>query len=388
MGDYYDILIIGAGVSGASIAAELSPTCRVAMLEMEARPGYHSTGRSAAAFIPSYGLECDVLRPLTLASASFFKTNASGAVAMNFLKRRGLVTIASDGAVSDVPALCKALSERIPGGVSPISHEQALALLPSLKPGWSSNATYEPDVFDMDVDAIHQFFLAAARRYGGELFCNARVTGLTHVDGLWQVETETRLFKARTIVNAAGAWASAIGVLAGAIDCGLTPMRRTALTFSLTEGLSPDDWPLVLEHTGSFYLKPDAGQVLLSLADETPSAPCDAQPEELDIALAVHNMQQAFDIDVRRINHSWAGLRTFTSDRVPVFGYDPEMPSFFWAVGHGGHGIQIAPAAARVCGALINNQPIPVDILELGFDQNLSSPARFATQKTRMQTLN
>jgi D-arginine dehydrogenase len=388
VGDCYDVIIIGAGVSGASIAAELSSARRVALLEMEAQPGYHSTGRSAAAFIPSYGVECDVLRPLTLASAPFFQTNASGAVAVDFLKRRGLVTIASDGAVSDVPALCKALSERIPGGVSPISRDQALALLPSLKSGWSSSATYEPDVFDMDVDAIHQFFLATARRHGGELFCNAAVKGLNYVDGLWHVETESSLFKARTIVNAAGAWSGAIGALAGAIDCGLTPMRRTALTFSLTEGESPDDWPLVLEYGGSFYLKPDAGQVLLSLADETPSAPCDAQPEELDIALAVHNMQQAFDIDVRRINHSWAGLRTFTSDRVPVFGYDPEMPSFFWAAGHGGHGIQIAPAAARVCGALINNQPIPIDILELGFDQNLSSPTRFVAQKNRKQTLN
>ena len=373
----YDIIVIGGGIAGASIAAELSRSHRVAILEAESQPGFHSTGRSAAAFIPSYGAECDALRSLTLASYDFFATDAHGELSVPLLQRRGLVTIAHNWSESDAARDMASLNSLMPGCVSMISGNEVEAHLPRIRTEWAMAAWYEPDVYDIDVDATHQFFLSALKRRGGELLCGMPVSQLRYQDEMWVVEAANVTLRARTLVNAAGAWAEEIGSRAGAAPQGLCPMRRTALLLNLPDVGDPSDWPLVLDHGGSFYLKPDAGNLLVSLADETPSAPCDAQPEEIDIAYAVHNMQQAFDIDVQRVEHSWAGLRTFAPDRVPIFGYDQHVPHFFWAVGHGGHGIQIAPAAARLCAALIRREPIPEDILQLGFNLTDVQPSRF-----------
>ena len=377
MNPSYDVIVVGAGITGASIAAELSAFCRVALLEAESHPGYHATGRSAAAFIPSYGVDKHPLRALTLASQAFFMGNAEGAVTTPLLQKRGLVTIGHSWGSAEVQAACSAVNGLIPACMHAIAKDELLSILPSLKPEWAETACYEPDVFDIDVAATHQYFLARHKQLGGDLMCDMPVSELEYRDARWNLQCGSTLLSAKLVVNAAGAWAESLGRLAGAAPQGLQPLRRTALCFKLPSGDNINGWPLVLDQAGSFYMKPDAGQILVSLADETPSEACDAYPEELDIAVAVHNMQQAFDIDVRRVEHSWAGLRTFAPDRLPVLGYDPVAPDFFWAAGQGGHGIQIAPAAARACAAMISNEPIPTDLVEFGFTESEVKASRF-----------
>ena len=376
MGTIYDVAVIGAGIAGASVARELSRTHRVILVEAESQPGYHSTGRSAAAFIPSYGAHCNSLRSLTLASEAFFSSSAQGAASVPLLKPRGLITISDRWNEIDSAADCAAVNAVLPGRVSLIHEAELRRKLPQLRSEWSQVAWFEPDVFDMDVDAIHQIFLAQFRQEGGELVCGSSVSDLHYKDRRWILTLGDLSVSAATVVNASGAWAEELAKKAGGTGLGLTPMRRTALSFSPPPGVEVERLPLVLDQGGSFYMKPDAGQILVSLADETPSPACDAQPEEIDVAYAVHNMQQAFDIEVKRVSHRWAGLRTFAPDREPVFGFDPILPAFFWAAGHGGHGIQIAPAAARVCAALLRQEDIPKDITELGFQPGDVQPAR------------
>lgn len=375
MSPSYDVIVVGAGMTGASIAAELSAHCRVALLEAESHPGYHATGRSAAAFIPSYGADKRPLRALTMASQAFFMGNAEGAVTTPLLQKRGLVTIGQNWGSAAVQTACSAVNEQIPGCTHALTKDELLTVLPSLKLEWAETACYEPDVFDIDVAATHQHFLARHKQLGGDLICDMAVSALEYKNASWQLQCGSTLLSAKLVVNAAGAWAESLGRLAGAVPQGLQPLRRTALCFKMASGENINHWPLVLDQGGSFYMKPDAGQILVSLADETPSEACDAFPEELDIAVAVHNMQQAFDIEVRRVEHSWAGLRTFAPNRAPVFGYDHVAPNFFWAAGQGGHGIQIAPAAARACAAMITHSPMPSDLTALGFIESEVFPS-------------
>ena len=385
MGNAYDVAVIGAGIAGASVAAELSKTHRVLLIEAESQPGYHSTGRSAAAFIPSYGANYDSLRSLTLASEPFFSSSAQGAVPVPLLKRRGLVTISNNWSESESANECRALNAVLPGRVNVIHGDELNRRLPQLRSEWSKVGWFEPDVFDMDVDAIHQYFLSQFRHQGGELSCGHAVSALRYSGSRWSLTIGDQTANAGTVVNASGAWADELVKQAGGEALGLTPMRRTALSFGAPAGVEVDALPLVLDQGGSFYMKPDAGQILVSLADETPSAACDAQPEEIDVAYAVHNMQQAFDLEVKRVSHKWAGLRTFAADREPVFGFDQTLPAFFWVAGHGGHGIQIAPAAARVCAALLRQEDIPKDIKELGFKTGDVLPDRLRAPKQPSQ---
>ena len=183
-------------------------------------------------------------------------------------------------------------------------------------------------------------------------------------------------FAAPVVVNAAGAWADVVAELAGARPIGLQPMRRTALLVDPPEGVRIDDWPMVIDVEETFYFKPDAGLLLLSPADETPSPPCDAQPEALDVAVAIDRVQTATTLEVRRVRHRWAGLRSFVADRAPVAGWDPEAAGFFWLAGQGGYGIQTAPAMARTAAALLQNEALPGDLVDAGVDPRALSPER------------
>jgi D-arginine dehydrogenase len=365
-----DIVVIGAGVAGAGVAADLSKTRRVVVLEQEAQPGFHATGRSAALHSEVYGNAC--IRALTQASRDTFLRGAEGRV---LARPRGCIHIAAAHQVERLEAF--AAEAAVGPVVTRLGPDQVRARVPILKPGYVQAALAEDHAYDLDVDAIHHSFLARHRRKGGSLICSSPVTGLSRNGGRWHVAAGGQEFRAPVVVNAAGAWGDRIAALAGASPVGLEPRRRSALIVDPPAGSDPSAWSAVIDIDEQFYFKPEAGRILLSPADETPSEPCDAYPEELDLAVAVERVQRAADLPIRRIAHSWAGLRTFAPDRTPVVGYDPRSPGFFWLVGQGGYGIQTSPALSRLAAALIEERPIPIDLAERGVREADLSPARF-----------
>jgi len=369
----YDFIVVGAGMAGASIAYELSGTGKVCLIEMEERPGIHATGRSAALFAPSYGGR--EIRAITRASRAFFNAPPPGFADGPLLIDRGCLYIARQDQVGRLHAMVDTV--RATGGtMRPVDRAHALARIPLLRDAYVADAAVDDDATDIDVDALHQGFLRGARARGTVVLTEARLSGAIHDAGLWTVTLPDRTIQAPILVNCAGAWADEVARGCGAAARGLRALRRTAVLIDPPVGVDIRDWPAVIDADEAFYFKPDAGKLLLSPADETPDLPGDAQPEELDIAIAVDRVQAAIDIEVRRVSHSWAGLRTFAPDRVPVVGYDEERPGFFWCAGQGGYGIQTAPALSRLAAALVRGEPIPADVAAEGLDAPALSPLR------------
>ena len=355
----FDCIVIGAGIAGASVAAELAAHQRVLLLERESQPGYHTTGRSAALFTVTYGPP--VIRALSRASAAFFEHPASPHLTHPLLEPRGAVFVARQ----DQQASLERMQEELAPHVTPLTGTEVETLVPLLRKGYATGGLRDPSAADIDVNGLHQHYLKTFRAAGGALLSKAEVIGLDK-DGDWQVETNQGRFHAPVLVNAAGAWADVVAELAGLHPTGLIPKRRTALTVAPPDGMIPDRWPMVVDIDEQFYLKADAGKLLISPADATPSPPCDAQPEELDVAICIDRIETAFDLSLRRIESRWAGLRSFVPDGDPVAGYDPEGEGFFWLAGQGGYGIQTAPALARAAAALVRGAEIPGDIAAEG----------------------
>jgi D-arginine dehydrogenase len=345
-----DILVIGAGIAGASVAAELARTHRVVVLEGEDAPGYHSTGRSAAVFSESYGN--GAVRALTRASRDFFYHPPADFSPSPLIKRRSWLHVAS---ATQAVALEQFLTtEDVASRVRRIGPEEALALSPLLRPETvAGGGAYEPDAADIDVHALHQGYLRLLRQRNGTMVTGAHVTAATHTEGKWRIKSGAGEFTAGTVINAAGAWADRIASLAGVTPAGIQPCRRTAVLIELPEGPVSDTWPLTIDIEETYYFKPDAGLLLVSPADETPVEACDVQPEDLDVAIAVDRLERATRVVVSRMRRKWAGLRSFAPDRSPVIGFDRGAPGFFWLAGQGGYGIQTAPAAAGLAAALI-----------------------------------
>lgn len=367
-----DFLIIGAGMAGASCGYWLSRHGRVILLEREAQPGYHTTGRSAALYTETYGNAA--MRALTVASRAFYLDPPAGFASTPLLAPRGTLLVARADQLADLERLygeCRGLV----GNLALWSGEQVRARVPAFRPDQVAAAVFEPDARDIDVHALHQGFLRGIRAAGGEVACNAEALALTRSGG-WQVESRAGVFRAPVVVNAAGAWADEIGRLAGARPLGLTPLRRTAITFDAPPGVAISEWPAVIDVDEQWYFKPDAGRLLASPADETPSPPCDAQPDEYDIALLVERLTQATTLKVPRLAAKWAGLRSFVADRTIALGFDTNVAGFFWLAGQGGYGIQTAPAAGRAAAALARGMELPADIGDLGVDAGQLSPSR------------
>ena len=355
----FDCIVIGAGIAGASVAAELASDRRVLLLERESQPGYHTTGRSAALFTVTYGP--DVIRALSRTSAAFFNDPASPHLDHPLLEPRGAVFVARQ----DQQASLTRTAEELGPHVTPLTGAEIETLVPLLRKGYATAGLRDGSAADIDVNGLHQHYLKTFRAAGGVLQTKAEVLSLRK-DGDWQVDSSQGQFHAPIIVNAAGAWADEIATMAGLTPVGLTPKRRTALTVATPEGMVPDRWPMVVDIDEQFYLKADAGKLLISPADATPSAPCDAQPEELDVAICIDRIETAFEISLRRIESRWAGLRSFVPDGDPVAGFDPKGEGFFWLAGQGGYGIQTAPALARAAAALVRGEDIPGDIAAEG----------------------
>ena len=359
----FDVAIVGAGIAGASLAAGLANDARVLVLEAEDTPGYHTTGRSAAFWEECYGGPEVV--PLTLASGPWLREHG-------FLSPRGALYV---GQAEDAPALDAFMARFADSGVhiERLGRDGVERHLPGLRTEWTG-AVWEPACADIDVAALHQHYLAAARRGGVELVTRARVVAAERSAEGWQLVTERGdVFTARVLANAAGAWADAFAELAGARPLGIQPLRRTVAQLR-TDPPPPADLPLVLDIAGRFYFKPESGRLWLSPHDEEPCPPCDAAPEELAVAEAIDRFEQVVDWRVLAVERKWAGLRSFAPDRLPVYGYDPAVEGLFWFAGQGGFGIQTAPAAARLAAQLLLGKPR--DAMTEQLDARLYDPAR------------
>lgn len=262
-------------------------------------------------------------------------------------------------------------------GLVEISPAEAVTRIPVLRQEAISRVILEPEAADIDVNGLHTGYLRLLKSRGGQLICDARVEHLEYTHGLWQAKTPVGCFSAPVLVNAAGAWADQIAQRAGIAPIGLAPLKRTAAIIPAPAGFQVSDWPLVYDVEDRFYFKPEAGKLLLSPSDETPVEPHDAYAEDLDVAIAVDALEQAVTFKVKRVEHSWAGLRTFAPDRSMVVGFEPSAEGFFWLAGQGGYGIQTAPAMARLAASMIRSNGVPAELSAQNFKSEDVDPARF-----------
>jgi D-arginine dehydrogenase len=371
----YDIVIVGGGIAGASLGAELvaraSGTARrVLLIEAEAHPGMHSTGRSAAFWLESYGGPGVVA--LSTASHGFLGSPPIDFADHGFLRTRGAIHVDSSGRVDAFAHIPESVETR------PMSRAELDAVVPGLNRRFV-RALAEPGCADIDVAALHAAYLRQFRRGGGEVRTDSRLVSADRSGESWVLRIEDGSeVEAGILVNAAGAWADTVALMAGRAPIGIAPKRRTMVQLRVGQaGIAR--LPQVLDAAGSFYFKGEADRsVWVSPHDEIATDPCDAQPEEIDIAVAIDRFERAVDWPVERVERSWAGLRSFAPDRLPIYGFDRADRDFFWFAGQGGFGIQTAPAAAKLAAALLTGEAL--DQMVAHIDPKPYAPTRFATR--------
>jgi D-arginine dehydrogenase len=368
-----DFVIIGAGIAGASVGYFLAPHARVVLLERESQPGYHSTGRSAALFLDSYGTP--QVRALSGASRPFLDHPPPGFSDHPVLGGRGCMLVAAPGQEALLESHWELLRAMTPHARR-LTTAQAVERVPVLRPERVIGAVLEPDASDMDVHAIHQGYLRGLRRAGGSVVCDAEVLGLERTGDAWQVRTKAGTWRAPVVINAAGAWCDVVADLAGVPRIGLQPKRRSAFTFAPPVGMDTRQWPCLISADETWYVKQDAGMLLGSPANADPVEAQDVQPEELDIAIAIDRIQDMTTLEIRRPARTWAGLRSFVADGDLVGGFDPAAPGFFWVAAQGGYGIQTSPAMGEACAALARGLPLPEHIAKAGLTEAMLGPAR------------
>ncbi|MFW2830867.1 NAD(P)/FAD-dependent oxidoreductase [Sphingomonas sp. ID0503] len=361
-----DVAIVGAGMAGASLAAEIGLHRSVVMIEAEAHPGFHATGRSAAFWSETYG--GPGVTPLTKASFDFLNAPPQEFSERGFLTPRGCLHIARD----ETKPLLDAMLAAFAG--SGVDLGPADPAIPGLRPEWR-HAVAEPSCTDIDVGGLHAAYLRAAKRAGVRLVCDAPLGTAEWAGGRWMLSGGKHRISAGLLVDAAGAWADDVARMAGVEPIGIAPLRRTVMQLRVDPPAAPD-LPLVMDAGGAFYFKPVAGgRLWLSPADETPDLAGDVAADELDVARAIDSFSQAVDWRVEAVERRWAGLRSFAPDRLPVYGFDPAHPGFFWFAGQGGFGIQTAPAAAQTAAALLLDRPAAPMVA--GIDPAPYAPDRF-----------
>ena len=372
-----DVAIVGGGIAGLSLAYFLAPHRSVAILERETALGYHSTGRSAAEF--SRRFHSPLVGRLAAISQDFFTRPPSGFADIELLKPRGNLLIAAEEKKERLDEVFVRESAEGPG-LERLTLEQALARAPILDPDYVAAALYDPDCWDIEVESVLQGFARGARAAGAEILTTAELISHGREPGGWVLDTGAGEVRAKIVVNAAGGWADTVAALFGLDPLGVKPLRRTAITVDAPKGVDVAALPEISEIDELFYIKPDAGRLLVSPADETPTDPCDAQAEEIDVARAAWYLEQATTVPVRHVAHSWAGLRSFAPDRAPVVGFSGAAEGFFWFAGQGGFGILSSPALGRFAAELIaDGAPSPL-FAEHGLTRDLLSPKRLEGQ--------
>lgn len=361
----YDVAVVGAGIAGASIAAELATHARVVLVEAEDMPGYHSTGRSAAFWHETLG--GPMIQPLTRASYAVLHDGG-------FLKPRASLEIAD----ADGVALLDQMEARFAGSgvrMKRLDHDGVRGWVPRIKPVIVGGIVEEVGA-DIDVGGLHGSVLSAFRRAGGELVTDMRVDRIKRQANGWRLSAGARTIDAAVVVNAAGAWADGVAQMAGATPLGIVPKRRTIAQVQVATDDVPDTLPLTIDIAGTYYFRPEGpNRLWLCPHDETSVEPGDAAPEEIDVAIAIDRFEAVTDWKVVAVERKWAGLRSFAPDRLPVYGFDPLVPGFFWFAGQGGIGIQTAPAAAMLGAALLLGHALPGAVAAI--DPSPYSPGRF-----------
>lgn len=370
----HDVAVIGAGIAGASMAWRLSGSRSVLLLEREDQPGYHTTGRSAAMFMESYGPPA--VRALTRASRAFYESPPTGFCAQPLLRPRGALYVARPGDEVVMAREYETLAPACPGLLR-LDAAEVMARVPCLRPERVVSGMLDSGAMDIDVNALHQACLSGLRRAGGTLRCRAEVRAAHHDGQAWTIEFERGdPIRAVQVVNAAGAWADVVGALFGAQTIGLVPHRRSAFTFTPPAGVDCSAWPVTSGIDEEWYFKPESGVLLGSPANADPMTPHDVAPDELDIAIGIDRIQQATTLEIRRPIRTWAGLRSFVPDGELVIGWDRRARDFFWLAGQGGYGIQTAPGASALAASVLLGHRMPEGFASLGVTEAAVSPAR------------
>lgn len=369
-----NFLIIGGGIAGSYCGHALAAEGDVVILEAEDRPGYHATGRSAAFYSETYGNR--VVRALTSAGKEFFLNTPRVFSEAPLTRPRSALHIGTGAQSKIVSDAWKEASEFVPN-LKMLGAAEVRDMVPVVREEYCASAYLEPDCHDIDVGVLHQGFLVSTRQQGGTLVTDARATGIRKRGAMLEVTTSRGSYEADIVLNAAGAWADEVAVLAGLPPIGFMPLRRTALTFEAPTMEGVEHWPLVIAIDESFYFKPDAGRLLATPGDETLSVPCDAQPEDIDVALTIDRVEKATELRIASVVRKWAGLRTFAPDRTPVVGHDSDLPGFFWVAGQGGYGMQTSPAISSIVHGLVTGDRLPEAISDMGIERSDLSPDRF-----------
>jgi D-arginine dehydrogenase len=365
------IVVIGAGIAGASAAWELAASCTdVTLIELEPQPGLHATGRSAAILSETSGLW--EVCALAASSRSFFTAPPEDFVDRPLLCERGLLWVDDDPLSVQRDALINS-AQRVGVELETLTPSAAVALVPALRDDWVRTALFEPNAMSIDVARLLDSYISGFRQRGGAIRISTPALALSHEGESWTVDTGTSTIRCDVVVNAAGAWADDVAVRAGLPRLGLQPYRRTAFTFPVdgTQG-----WPLVMDTANRFYFEPEPPGLLASPSEEIPVDACDAQADELAMAMTVDALAEATHLNVRGVRNSWAGLRTFAPDRLPVVGQDPSATNFYWLAGQGGAGIKTAPALAEGIASMLTARPWPTTLTQLGVTAESLSPAR------------
>jgi D-arginine dehydrogenase len=371
-----DFLVIGAGIAGLSASARLARHGKVIVIEGEAAPGYHSSGRSVS--FSHYGIGNETVRGLTAWSRSFFEDQPEGFCETPISRITTSLYFADEAGLERLDALGADMA-RYTQSVESIGPEAMLGLCPVLRtgPGGAIRGLVDRSSLKLDADAMLQSFARVVRASGGEIAFGRRIIGIEPSSAGWTASAAGgETWSAPILVDAAGAWADQVAVMAGLRPLGLQPKRRTIIALDAPQGLDSSAWPFTLSAIRDFYMLHEAGRILVSPVDEVDDAPCDAQPEEYDIALAADRLEHYTTLKVSRIVHRWAGLRSFLADGTPTAGFAPEAPGFFWLLGQGGYGLQTAPAMAAIAEAMITGSGWPQGLAELGVDREAIEPGR------------
>jgi D-arginine dehydrogenase len=366
----FDIIVIGAGIAGASIAAHLSASKNVAILEMEDRPGYHTTGRSAASYEPNYGPA--PMLAFTRASDRFFRNPPTGFSDAALLTHRDSLFFEAEAQEHHTQSLLASSS-----GLEEISNANAKKRFPILRDGYAQRSFLDAQTGDIDVDLLHRGYLKLFRANGGTLVLNAKADQIDYQNGEWHITTKLGVFVSPIIINAAGAWGDVVAQMANVLPVGLVPKRRSIGIIPLDGHKDSDGWPMVTDVGETWYAKPQSGKLMVSSADATPVEPHDVYGDDMAIAEGIERLMNATTLEVERLDHNWGGLRTFAPDGNPVIGFDTNALGFFWLVGQGGYGIQSCPALSQCAADMVLGGEISSELRDFGLDLHHIMPNRF-----------